>query len=84
MTIVGPRPCLPSQRTLIEARENNNIFAYTPGITGISQLLNIMMDNLSYKLKLTAYMEIKNLKIFIFICIALLTQFLKLIVILNT
>ena len=44
MTIVGPRPCLPSQKTLIEARENNSIFAYTPGITGISQLLNIMMD----------------------------------------
>ena len=44
MTIVGPRPCLPSQDKLIMARNKAHVFKFTPGITGISQLKNIIMD----------------------------------------
>jgi len=44
MTIVGPRPCLPSQDKLIKARDKKRVFEFTPGITGISQLKKIMMD----------------------------------------
>ena len=44
MTIVGPRPCLPSQDKLIKERDKKHVFEFTPGITGISQLKGIMMD----------------------------------------
>ena len=44
MSIVGPRPCLPSQKKLVYARDSKGIFKFKPGITGISQLVNIMMD----------------------------------------
>ena len=44
MSIVGPRPCLPSQNNLIDARSMKGVFNFLPGITGISQLKNIMMD----------------------------------------
>ena len=42
--IVGPRPCLPNQNELIYEREKYQLFKIKPGITGISQLLNVMMD----------------------------------------
>ena len=44
MSIVGPRPCLPSQNKLVDARSKKAVFNFLPGITGISQLKNIMMD----------------------------------------
>lgn len=43
MTFVGPRPCLPSQRELIEERERRALFAVLPGITGPAQILGIDM-----------------------------------------
>ena len=44
MSIVGPRPCLPSQNNLVDARSMKGVFNFLPGITGISQLKNIMTD----------------------------------------
>ena len=45
MSIVGPRPNLVNQDELIYERDKLNIYKYLPGITGISQINNISMDN---------------------------------------
>lgn len=44
MSLVGPRPCLPSQQELIELRESAGIFAMIPGITGLAQLRKFDMS----------------------------------------
>lgn len=44
MSLVGPRPCLPSQTELIEARERLGVYAVRPGITGLAQLSGIDMS----------------------------------------
>ena len=38
MSIVGPRPCLPSQTDLIEARRQLGVLDVRPGITGLAQV----------------------------------------------
>jgi O-antigen biosynthesis protein WbqP len=43
MTFVGPRPCLPSQRELIDARAFRGLFDVLPGITGPAQIRGIDM-----------------------------------------
>lgn len=45
MSFVGPRPCLPSQTELIEARRARGLAAIRPGITGISQVAGVDMSN---------------------------------------
>jgi lipopolysaccharide/colanic/teichoic acid biosynthesis glycosyltransferase len=44
MSLVGPRPCLPSQVDLIKARANKNVFDVRPGITGLAQVSHIDMS----------------------------------------
>lgn len=44
MSIVGPRPCLPNQIELIEARSRLGVFRARPGITGLAQLKGIDMS----------------------------------------
>ncbi len=44
MSLVGPRPCLPSQLELIEERENRGVFSVLPGITGLGQVRGIDMS----------------------------------------
>ncbi len=44
MSLVGPRPCLPSQTELIRARERLGVFAVRPGITGLAQVLGVDMS----------------------------------------
>ena len=44
MSLVGPRPCLPSQHELIAARERLGVFAARPGITGLAQVNGIDMS----------------------------------------
>lgn len=44
MSLVGPRPCLPNQIELIEARERLGVFRVRPGITGLAQLRGIDMS----------------------------------------
>ncbi len=44
MSLVGPRPGLPSQRDLLQAREAEGVFAARPGITGLAQLRGIDMS----------------------------------------
>ncbi|SJZ86878.1 sugar transferase [Consotaella salsifontis] len=45
MSFVGPRPCLPSQTELIEARRAYGLDAIRPGITGVSQVKGVDMSN---------------------------------------
>ena len=44
MSFVGPRPCLPSQVELIEARRACGLYAIRPGITGVAQVAGIDMS----------------------------------------
>ncbi|QTD54846.1 sugar transferase [Parasphingorhabdus cellanae] len=44
MSFVGPRPCLPIQNELIDARERLNVFSVSPGITGPAQIANVDMS----------------------------------------
>jgi O-antigen biosynthesis protein WbqP len=43
MSLVGPRPCLPEQTALVEARRRRGVAALRPGITGLAQLRGIDM-----------------------------------------
>lgn len=45
MSFVGPRPCLPQQTILVEARQARGIFELPPGITGLAQINHIDMSN---------------------------------------
>lgn len=45
MSLVGPRPCLPSQTELIAARESYGLYAIRPGITGPAQVTGIDMSD---------------------------------------
>lgn len=44
MSLVGPRPCLPSQELLVAERDRLNVFDVRPGITGPAQLSGIDMS----------------------------------------
>ena len=44
MSLVGPRPCLPSQIGLIKAREQMGVHRVLPGITGLAQVRGIDMS----------------------------------------
>ncbi|TIX28075.1 sugar transferase [Mesorhizobium sp.] len=45
MSLVGPRPCLPTQTELIECRRRLGVLAALPGITGLAQIKGIDMSN---------------------------------------
>ncbi len=45
MSLVGPRPCLPSQAALIEHRAKLGVLSLRPGITGLSQVRGIDMSD---------------------------------------
>ena len=44
MSFVGPRPCLPVQRKLIEERARRGVFDLRPGITGKAQVMGVDMS----------------------------------------
>lgn len=43
MSFVGPRPCLPVQRELVEERRRRGVLELRPGITGLAQVQGIDM-----------------------------------------
>lgn len=45
ITLVGPRPCLPAQKELVEIRRNLGLLDLVPGITGLSQIEGIDMSD---------------------------------------
>lgn len=44
LSIVGPRPCLPSQRRLISQRRKRGVYNVRPGITGLGQVSGVDMS----------------------------------------
>lgn len=44
MSLVGPRPCLPSQVELIEARTRLGVYEARPGVTGLAQVQGVDMS----------------------------------------
>jgi O-antigen biosynthesis protein WbqP len=45
MSLVGPRPCLPSQIELVEARRRLGVLEVRPGITGLAQVSGVDMSD---------------------------------------
>lgn len=45
MSLVGPRPCLPTQSELISKRLERGVFAARPGISGKAQILGVDMSD---------------------------------------
>ena len=62
MSLVGPRPCLPTQEELISERALRGVFSLRPGITGPAQVQNIDMST-PKKLAEEDSQMINNLKI---------------------
>ncbi len=44
MSLVGPRPCLPSQVELIVERARRGVLAVRPGVTGLAQVRGVDMS----------------------------------------
>ena len=62
MSLVGPRPCLPTQTELIDEREKRQVFKLRPGITGLAQINNIDMSTPALLAETDAKM-LKNLSL---------------------
>ncbi len=45
ISLIGPRPCLPVQEALIEARKSRGVLAVKPGISGLAQINGIDMSD---------------------------------------
>jgi O-antigen biosynthesis protein WbqP len=45
MSLVGPRPCLPSQTVLVAERERRGVYKLRPGITGYAQVRGVDMSD---------------------------------------
>ena len=63
MSLVGPRPCLLSQRKLISERKKRGVYKVRPGITGLAQILGINMKTPTLLSKIDLKM-IKNFSLF--------------------
>jgi O-antigen biosynthesis protein WbqP len=79
MSLVGPRPCLASQRKLILERNKRGIYRVLPGITGLAQLKGINMST-PILLAKTDYSMIKKMSLinyfyYIFITLSLILKF---------
>ena len=60
MSLVGPRPCLYSQKELINERLLYGVFDVKPGITGISQIEGVDMSNPKLLTRLDSKMIISS------------------------
>ncbi len=45
MSLVGPRPCLPSQKELVDLRMRQGALDVSPGITGLAQVQGVDMSD---------------------------------------
>ena len=45
IALIGPRPCLPVQTQLIEARQQRGVLDILPGISGLAQVEGIDMSD---------------------------------------
>ena len=72
MSVVGPRPCLPTQEDLIQERDALGVFSLRPGITGPAQVKNIDMST-PKKLALEDSQMLGNLTLFYYLKYVLMT-----------
>ena len=74
MSFVGPRPCLPIQKELIEFRKELNVHRSLPGITGLAQVKGIDMSDPLFLAKTEHRMikEFNLIKYFWFIFVTLI------------
>lgn len=72
MSLVGPRPCLPTQEELINERQALGVFKLRPGITGPAQVKNIDMST-PKKLALEDSQMVGNLTLFSYLKFVLMT-----------
>jgi len=63
MSLVGPRPCLPNQKRLINERKKRGVFRFRPGITGLAQVKGITMAS-PKRLAKTDLKMIKQINLF--------------------
>ncbi|MBA4045727.1 MAG: sugar transferase [Erythrobacter sp.] len=74
MSLVGPRPCLPVQRELVERRKAAGVLAIKPGITGLAQIQDIDMSNPQRLVEVeTQYLALRTLMLDIKIILATVT-----------
>ncbi|WMS87291.1 sugar transferase [Pleionea litopenaei] len=72
MSLVGPRPNLPTQAELITCRDELNIYSFRPGITGLAQIMEIDMSKPELLAKTDAEM-LKSLSVLTYFKYILLT-----------
>jgi lipopolysaccharide/colanic/teichoic acid biosynthesis glycosyltransferase len=72
MSLVGPRPCLLNQKTLIKERKKRGIFKVKPGITGLAQISGINMKTPTLLAK-TDLKMLKKMSLVYYFCILLKT-----------
>ena len=72
MSLVGPRPCLPTQEELINERQALGVFKLRPGITGPAQVKNIDMST-PKKLAQEDSQMVGNLTLFSYLKYVLMT-----------
>jgi lipopolysaccharide/colanic/teichoic acid biosynthesis glycosyltransferase len=75
MSLVGPRPCLFSQKKLMKERKKRGIFKVRPGITGLAQVKGIDMSK-PILLAKTELKMIKKLNLFYYFYYIVITIFL--------
>ena len=71
ISLIGPRPGLPNQNELTKYRDENNIFAIVPGISGLAQVLGFDMSNPRLLAKVDLlYIRDKSIKLDLLIFVA--------------
>ena len=63
MSLVGPRPCLLSQKKLIKERKKRGVFKVRPGITGLAQVTGVTMKSPTFLAK-KDFKMIKEMNLF--------------------
>ena len=74
MSLVGPRPCLPNQRKLINERKKRGVFKVKPGLTGLAQISRINMQTPTLLAKKDSEM-IKRINIYYYFYYIFITLF---------
>ena len=74
MSLVGPRPSIPTQFEVIDMRRKYGLYNYLPGITGLSQIKGIDMSD-PQLLSQTDLIMMKNLNVFKYFYYLILTFF---------
>jgi lipopolysaccharide/colanic/teichoic acid biosynthesis glycosyltransferase len=64
MSLVGPRPCLPSQQDLMNLRAKLGVLTIRPGITGLAQIQGVDMSDAERLAQLDAhYVQTRSMRL---------------------